>query len=421
MQLMPHLLFLNIKIMLIILVWLHNNRHATANRNAIAGKTDALCRIIGNQTDARQAKISQNLCAHAIITQVRRKAQLHIRLHSIQTGILQRISTNLIRQANAAALLTHINDSAAAILLNHAQSSRQLVAAVAAQAAERITGQALAVYAHQHVLLACHITLDNRHMAQIIEVIFISNNTEVAVLRRQRSLCSTMHHLLMRLAVSHKVSHRDEHQLMLLGKLNQLRRACHMAVIAHNLAADTNRTQACQLAQIHSGFGMTGAHQHAALTRTQRKHMTGTTEIARLHALLSTFLHRIRTLIGRNARRRIHMVDRNGKSSLVIIRILAHHSAELQLVHDFALSRHADEAACLLRHEVDSLRRAKLGSHNQVALVFSVLVVGNEHHLACLDGSDGFFNSIILEFFHFPFASTFLYERSRRSHKAILK
>ena len=44
------------------------------------------------------------------------------------------------------ALLTHINDSAAAFLFNHLQCSCQLIATVAAQAAESITGQTLAVY-----------------------------------------------------------------------------------------------------------------------------------------------------------------------------------------------------------------------------------------------------------------------------------
>ena len=124
------------------------------------------------------------MCTHAVITQVGSKAQANVSLNSIKALVLQCVSTDFVSQTNTTALLTHINNSATAFLFNHLQSGCQLIAAVAAQAAEGITGQALAVYAHEHVLFAGNITLDNSNMAKVIQIIFICNNAEIAVFSR---------------------------------------------------------------------------------------------------------------------------------------------------------------------------------------------------------------------------------------------
>lgn len=62
-----------------------------------------------------------------------------------------------------------------------------------------------------------------------------------------------------------------------------------MAVIVHNLAADSHRLQACQLAQINSGFRVTGTHQYTALACAQRENVARTAEVARLCTRLSAF------------------------------------------------------------------------------------------------------------------------------------
>lgn len=62
-----------------------------------------------------------------------------------------------------------------------------------------------------------------------------------------------------------------------------------MAIIVHNLTADTYRLQACQLAQINSSFGVTGTHQYTALACAQRENVSRTAEVARLCARFSAF------------------------------------------------------------------------------------------------------------------------------------
>ena len=160
------------------------------------------------------------MCAHAVITQVGSKAQANVSLNGIKALILQCVSTNFVSQTNTTALLTHVNNSAAAFLFNHLQSGCQLIAAVAAQAAEGITGQALAVYAHEYILFTGNITLDNSNMAKVIQIIFICNDAEITVFSRQCRLSCTMHHFFVCLAISNKLSNGDENELMLFGELD---------------------------------------------------------------------------------------------------------------------------------------------------------------------------------------------------------
>ena len=92
------------------------------------------------EANAGETEICQNLCAHAVVTQVGSKAQAYVGFYGIKALILQCIGTDFIGQADTAALLTHVNNSAAAFLFNHLQCCCQLIATVTAQAAEGITG-----------------------------------------------------------------------------------------------------------------------------------------------------------------------------------------------------------------------------------------------------------------------------------------
>ena len=57
----------------------------------------------------------------------------------------------------------------------------------------------------------CDLALHNRHVAQIVQVVFISDNAEGAVFGRQCCLRYPMHHLFVRFAISHLIGHGDEH------------------------------------------------------------------------------------------------------------------------------------------------------------------------------------------------------------------
>jgi hypothetical protein len=59
--------------------------------------------------------------------------------------------------------------------------------------------------------------------------------------------------------------------------------------------------------------------------------------------------------------------------------IVIRHHRYLQLIQSFADNRHANQAPTVNGHEIDGFRRNRLGSHNQVALVLTVLVVHDDN------------------------------------------
>ena len=65
------------------------------------------------------------------------------------------------------------------------------------------------------------------------------------------------------------------------------------------------------------------------------------------------------------------------------------HLRQVELVEPLLGHRHADQAAAVLRHEVDRLGRDLLGRDRQVAFVLAILVVDDDDHLAVADRLDG--------------------------------
>ncbi|MNI61728.1 hypothetical protein D3C73_1170140 [compost metagenome] len=54
----------------------------------------------------------------------------------------------------------------------------------------------------------------------------------------------------------------------------------------------------------------------------------------------------------------------------------------------------ADQAPRLTRHETDGFGRAAVGGEQQVAFVFTILVVHQKHHLALAVVFDDFFDAV---------------------------
>src|SRR5262249_53581027 len=62
--------------------------------------------------------------------------------------------------------------------------------------------------------------------------------------------------------------------------------------------------------------------------------------------------------------------------------VLRHHQRNLKLVEPIGRHREADQAAAVLRHEVDGFRRDLFGSDRQIALVLAILVVHDNYDAA---------------------------------------
>src|ERR1700690_1896552 len=55
--------------------------------------------------------------------------------------------------------------------------------------------------------------------------------------------------------------------------------------------------------------------------------------------------------------------------------------------------RQTNQAAAILRHEIDDLRRDLLGGDCEVTFVFAIFIVNDDYHLACAYCRDGIFDA----------------------------
>ncbi len=123
--------------------------------------------------------------ADGVVAHVRREAQTLVGLHRIGAAILQLIGADLVQQADATALLPQVEQHAAPFGRDGLQRGLQLCTTVAAQAEQRVTGQAFGMQTAQHRLAVRHIAHRQRNMLLARILVEKSMHGEHAERRRQ--------------------------------------------------------------------------------------------------------------------------------------------------------------------------------------------------------------------------------------------
>ena len=70
-------------------------------------------------------------------------------------------------------------------------------------------------------------------------------------------------------------------RLCSLAEFDELRHAGHGAVFTHDFADDAGRSESGDAREVHGGFGLAGADEHAAVARAQREDVAGAREVLR--------------------------------------------------------------------------------------------------------------------------------------------
>ena len=202
--------------------------------------------------------------------------------------------------------------------------------------------------------------------------------------------------LVAALPVGDQFGDRDLRELVLLREGGDLRPAHHRAVVVHQFGQHADRRQAGEPAEIDAGFGMAGAHQHAALARDQRKHVAGAHEIGGAAVVVGERAHGVAALLGRDAGgEAVAHVDRDGEGGAERRVVLRHHRIEMQAARVLGAERRADDAGRVADDERHLLRRAERGGDEQIALVLAVVVVGDDDDLAFGEGLDRRFDAAV--------------------------
>ncbi len=99
------------------------------------------------------AELLQHVVGDAEVALVLREADDLVGVDRVQALILQAIGAQLVGKADAAPFLRQVQQHAAALRVDRCHAAPQLLAAVAAQAAEQVAGEAGGMQAHRHRVL----------------------------------------------------------------------------------------------------------------------------------------------------------------------------------------------------------------------------------------------------------------------------
>src|SRR5690606_7098917 len=75
--------------------------------------------------------------------------------------------------------------------------------------------------------------------------------------------------------------------------------------------------------------------------------------------------------------------DGHGEVGAVARAVTAGHQRKIQLTAAIFGESQADQATRMRDHEIDVFRRNELRRHDEIALVFAVFLVNEDHHAAC--------------------------------------
>ena len=111
--------------------------------------------------------------------------------------------------------------------------------------------------------------------------------------------------------------------------------------------------------------------------------MSGARQIGRSRLRIDRHPNGPRTVISGDAGRdSLTGIDRLTERRPIIRSILGAHGSDSQMVQPLFGERQANESPAILSHEVDSFRSDFFRRQRQVALVFAIFVIHNDHHPA---------------------------------------
>jgi hypothetical protein len=181
----------------------------------------------------------------------------------------------------------------------------------------------------------------------------------------------------------------DHAQTVTTGVGDEIADPGHRPVLVEDLADDARRRQACQAREIDGRLGVPGALEHPAAAGAQREDVAGVHEVLGGAGGVDGGLDGARAVVGGDAGGdALTRLDRDCERGFVQRLVAPGHGAEAELLAALGAERQADQAACLLGHEVDRLGRGELRGHHEVALVLAVFAVAHDHGAPGADVGD---------------------------------
>ena len=367
----------------VVITGIHHQGDPFFHLKSIAPEPSDLAGVVGQQSQAMDAEIREDLRPHPVVAQVSREPQPFVGFNGVQASILKAVGAKFVDQTDAAALLAEVNHHTFPLTFDLAQCCLQLRTAVAAQGSEGITGEAFRMHPHQHWFTqGGRVAFDEGHMFRAIQFIAVADGLERTELTRQFRMGLPSHKPFVVEPVTDQFSDADQLQAPGIGVSPQFRQTGHGAIAVLDLADHAGGCKTRKLSQVNSCFSVSGAFQHAARLGPQRKNVSRSSQLRRSRLGIEGNLNRPGTILRRDSSADAVLsprIDAHREGRFVGIGVAIHHQGEIELVQPLPLHGQTDQPAGLGRHEIDRFRCGELSGADQIAFVFTLLVIDHHH------------------------------------------
>ncbi len=232
-----------------------------------------------------------------------------------------------------------------------------------------------------------------------VQIVFVLRGIEQhrprSVLGRKRGLHQALDERFGAPAMANQIFDRDDAEPVLAREPQKIGKPRHGAVFVQDLAENSRFAQSRHARQVHGGFGVPGATQHAALRRAQRKDVSGKREVRRARARVGELAQRGGAIRGGDAGGgAFDRVDRDRERSAEERRVAIGHGTKLEAIGDLRSERRAKNSAAVAGDEVHRLGGRLFGGHDEVAFVLAILVVDDDHDTSGANLVDRLFHRI---------------------------
>src|SRR3990170_4793648 len=367
--------------------------HPLHDLEAVTFEPRPLGGVVGEQAYLLEPQVEEDLHPDAVVAAVGGEAERLVGLDGVEPlCLLESVGANLVAETDAAALLAHVHQDAAALLRYLLHRQLDLVAAVAAKGVKDIAGHALGVHPHEDGFRRGDVTHDEGGVLVGVDVGAVGVEAELPEAAGDGGLRHADDEAFPVRAVADELIDADDLETVTAGETLEPRHTHHGAVAVHQLADGGSGMQSGQLAEVDRGLGLAGAHQDAPLAGTQGVDVAGHDHIRRSRGGTGQYLDGARPVgggdAGGNAVAGVHG-DSEGGAELRLVQVLSDHHGNAQGIQALAGHGGADDAAGVLEHEGDGLRRDELSRDTQVALVLAVFVVNDDDGAAQAELLDG--------------------------------
>lgn len=193
----------------------------------------------------------------------------------------------------------------------------------------------------------------------------------------------------------------DELEAELLAELDQFREACHGSVLIEDFTKDPGWGKAGEYGEINGRLGMPGALQDAARARAQGEDMAWLDKLVGGGFGIGDDPDGLAAIGGTDAGGdALGGIDGHGEVGAMAFAVIGDHRIEAEALELMFHGGNANQAAAMPDHHVDGLRRGGGGGHDQVALIFTIFVIGDDNQFAGGDIINGRLNGIKRIFWH---------------------